>query len=225
MKLQANYAYGSKPGSGLGWPVVAALPVPVFGQRECECGNTSLKAVLWYHGKRFSARRLGRLAGVTSEGTDHAGLIRAAIWAGARSVFTKRGGTLAELRWLVRAGYPIIVGWWSRGPGDQHLDMSWPIHVRRERDCGHYSVVTDVTEDRVMMMDPQWHLRDGRWRVVGNCSMPRREFLEAWYDTDTYRYRRIDRWYMVVNFSGQHFAGRFPGGIDHGPEPLRRRWC
>jgi predicted double-glycine peptidase len=199
-----------------------ALEVPVFGQQEGECGNTSLKAVLWFHGKRPSARLLGRLVGVNRDGTDHAGLIRGAAAAQA-SVFAKANGTLRELAWFVEHGYPVIVGWWSREPGDEHLDDAWPLRMRREKDCGHFSVVTNVDSDRVTLMDPQWDLRGGRWHVVGRRTMSRRDFLEVWYDTDTPRYRRVDRWYMVVHYTALRFASRFPGGRDHAPRPLPHR--
>jgi len=200
---------------------VAALQVPVFGQRESECGNTSLKAVLWFHGVRLSARRLGRLVGVNQEGADHAGLVHGATAAGAHA-FERTGGTLAELAWFAAAGYPAIVGWWSLEPGDAHFDPRWSLSERRERDCGHYSVVTEVTGGRVWLMDPQWHLRRRRWRVVGRTSMSRDDFLALWYDTDTPRYTRVSRWYLVVNLDGLRFADRFPG-TDHAPRAGRRR--
>ena len=200
---------------------VASLEVPVFGQRDAECGNTSLKAVLWFHGARLSARELGRLVGVSDEGTDHVGLVRGATAAGA-NVFERTGGTLAELRWFAERGYPAIVGWWSRDRGDGHFDPRWTLQERRARDCGHFSVVTEVTERRVGLMDPQWHLRRRRWRVIGRTSMSRADFLAVWYDTDTPRYERVDRWYLVVNLDGLRFADRFPG-TDHLPAPSRHR--
>jgi hypothetical protein len=192
-----------------------ALEVPVFGQRASECGNTSLKAVLWFHGLRLSARRLGRMVGLSELGTDHGGLVRGALAAGARA-FERTGGTPGELRWFARRGYPVIVGWWSREEDDAHFDPRWPLAERRARDCGHYSVVTGVTGRRVSLVDPQWRLRRGRRRVVGHTSMPRAAFLSVWYDTDGPRYRRIDRWYLVVHRSDLRFATRFPG-TDHLP--------
>ena len=93
------------------------LAVPVFTQREAECGNTSLKAVLAYRGKRVSAARLAALAGTNHEGTEHAGLIRAARACGA-AVFERSGidrrAAIAELRWFLERGHPLLVGWWSQ---------------------------------------------------------------------------------------------------------------
>ena len=197
------------------------LEVPVFGQRASECGNTSLKAVLWFHGLRLSARRLGRMVGLSELGTDHVGLVRGALAAGARA-FERTGGSAGELRWFARRGYPVIVGWWSREEGDAHFDPRWSLAERRARDCGHYSVVTEVGDRRVWLMDPQWHLDRRRWRVVGRTSMSRDEFLALWYDTDTPRYTRVSRWYLVVNLDGLCFADRFPG-TDHAPRAGRRR--
>jgi hypothetical protein len=91
------------------------LRVPVFGQREAECGNTSLKSVLWFLGRRISARHLRALAGVTDDGVDHAPLVAAARCAGA-AVFERSGGTISELRWFLAQGLPPIIGWWSQDP-------------------------------------------------------------------------------------------------------------
>jgi hypothetical protein len=44
-----------------------SLRVPVFGEREAECGNTSLKSVSWFQGRRYTARYLGRMAHLTKE--------------------------------------------------------------------------------------------------------------------------------------------------------------
>jgi hypothetical protein len=117
------------------------LPVPVFGQREAECGNTSLKSVLWFLGKRVSARYLGSLAGTNEQGTDHAQLVSAARRVGA-AVFERADGTVKELRWFLARGLPSVIGWWSQEPGDAPFDDRWSLTERRDRDCGHFSVVS-----------------------------------------------------------------------------------
>ena len=49
-------------------------------------------------------------------------------------------------------------------------------------------------------MDPQWREnRKGRLVVVGYTWMSRSDFLRAWYDTDTPRYVRVNRWFMVAD--------------------------
>ncbi len=195
-------------------PGTIVLDVPVFGQREAECGNTSLKAVLWHLGRRVSAAELARLAGADRDGINHAGLVAAAGRAGA-AVFERAGGSLAELRWFLGRGHPVIVGWWSLDPGDHHFDPAWSLAERRQRDCGHFSVVIGIDTTRLLLMDPQWERRGGRWRVVGRRWMPHATFRRAWYDTDTDAYQRVVRWYLVAHHSGERFAHRFGGGTDH----------
>jgi ABC-type bacteriocin/lantibiotic exporter with double-glycine peptidase domain len=167
------------------------LKVPVFGQREAECGNASLKAVCHYFGKPISARYLRELAGGTDDGIDHAGLVTAARATGA-SVIDRANGTVDELRGFLQRGLPPIVGWWSMEADSAHFDPAWTLAERRERDSGHYSVVSGIDADRILLMDPQLAAR--RW-------MPIRDFISVWYDTDTPAYERVDRWYMVVEYA------------------------
>jgi ABC-type bacteriocin/lantibiotic exporter with double-glycine peptidase domain len=192
------------------------LRIRVFGQREAECGNTSLKSALWFLGKRVSARQLARLAGATPEGIEHAGLIDAARRAGA-AVFARADGTIDELRWFLSRGLPAIVGWWSRGRGDAELDERWSLAERKTRDCGHFSVVSGVDRKRILLMDPQWHVRRGRRRVMGRRWMKINDFRDAWYDTDTATYVRVDCWYMVVHRGDERFAAQLGAGADHAP--------
>lgn len=163
------------------------LDVPVFLQREAECGNTSLKSVCWHFGSRLSARRLGELARCNADGTNHDGMIEAARAVGF-DVEAGAGGTIARLRGHLRRGHPVIVGWWAMEPGDRHFRAAWPLDERRARDCGHYSVVCGLDARRLRLMDPS---RGMRW-------LPIRDFLRVWYDTDTDAYERVERWYMVA---------------------------
>lgn len=190
------------------------LPVPAFAQREAECGNTSLKAALWYLGHRVSAAELGRLAGTNREGTEHAGLVAAALACGA-AVFERKGGSVDELRFFLRRGLPLVIGWWSRAAGDAHLDPSWSLAQRRARDCGHFSVVSGIDATRVALMDPDPQLISGRWRAVPRRWMLLSEFRRVWYDTDTPAFRLVEAWYMVVHTSDERFAPLLGGGVDH----------
>lgn len=192
------------------------LDVRPFGQPEAQCGNTSLRMVCWYHGlrRRPTIAELARLASATNDGIDHGNLVSAACKLGA-TVFSKAGGTLAELRWFLERGLPAIVGWWSMSAGDRHFDPGWTRAERRRRDCGHFSVVAGMTDRTVRIVDPQWRLRDnGRRAVVGKVDVPRARFLATWYDTDTAAFALVERWYMIVNFAGATFADRVPGGRD-----------
>ena len=175
------------------------LDVPVFGQREAECGNTSLKAVCHYFGRRYSARGLGRLAHLTADGIDHGDLVKAAQATGAVTTVTKNG-TLGQLHRALSLGIPPIIGWWSRDVGDLDFNPGWSLRERRHRDCGHYSVVCGMDDSRVLIMDPQWGDRRGRYGVLGHRWMNKKEFMRNWYDTDTDRYVRVTRWSMLVSY-------------------------
>jgi ABC-type bacteriocin/lantibiotic exporter with double-glycine peptidase domain len=188
------------------------LAVPVIGQRTGhECGNTCLAAVVRYFGKPFSPAELATLAGTTSDGTDHAKLVAGAVATGA-TVFAKERGTLSELAGFIARGLPVIVGWWSMGPGDLAYDRRWTLPEKRRLDCGHFSVIRGTTPDGFLFMDPQ----DGDdERTIGYCEKSDATFEDVWYDTDTDAYVRVDRWYMVLNYAGHRFADEIGGGEDH----------
>jgi hypothetical protein len=190
------------------------LRVPVFRQRDAECGNTSLKSVLAFLGKRLSARTLAGLASATTDGIEHAGLVAAARWTGAE-VFERTDGSVAELRWFLTQGLPAIVGWWSPDELDVEYDERWSLAERRARDCGHFSVICGIDRDRILLMDPLWRIQRRRRLVIGRRWMTIRQFHKRWYDTDTETYARVDRWYMVAHFDGRRFSSIVGGGIDH----------
>lgn len=200
------------------------LRVPLFTQRAAECGNTSLKAVLAYHGCRVSAAHLGRLAGLTDEGIEHAGLVSAARRLGF-ATFERHGGTaaesVAELRFFLARGLPVLIGWWARAAGEPDLDPRWSLAQRRANDSGHFSVIDALdesrpSEPRLAMMDPDPLLRAGRWRAVRRW-LPLSTFLPLWYDTDTPRFLRVDRWYLVIHATDERFAPQLGAGVDRAP--------
>ncbi len=197
------------------------LGVPAFTQRAAECGNTSLKSALWHLGRRVSAAELGRRAGLTEDGTDHAGLIAAARRSGA-AVFARSGGSLAaslgELRWFLARRHPVLVGWWAHAEDEPHFDPAWSLAQRRARDAGHYSVVDAIDATRVGLMDPDPELRGGTWRG-GRRWMSHAEFGRVWYDTDTSRYRLVERWYLVVHRGDERFAPQLGAGADFAADP------
>lgn len=192
------------------------LGAPELTQRAAECGNTSLKSALWHLGRRVSAAELGRRAGLTDEGTDHAGLIAAARQSGA-AVFARSGGSrktsLDELRWFLARRLPAVVGWWASGEGAPPFDPTWSLAQRRVRDSGHYSVVDAIDAARVGLMDPDPELRDGRWRG-GRRWMSHADFDRVWYDTDTPRYLHVARWYLIVHDGAERFAPQLGAGTD-----------
>lgn len=176
---------------------MTALAVPVLAQATgWECGNTSLAAVAQFFGRRESPVDFAKLAGTTVDGTDHGNMIAAARAIGGR-VFAKSGGTIAELAASIAGGVPPIVGWWSMDEGDRDFDRRWSLVRRRRKDCGHYSVVKAVTDERVILMDPQ---EGPSGKVWDDHAFRHDEWMRVWYDTDTSRYRRVDRWWMSVRW-------------------------
>ncbi|MBA2544824.1 MAG: C39 family peptidase [Deltaproteobacteria bacterium] len=169
---------------------MTALEVPVLVQPTgYECGNTSLAAVFQFFGKQVTIAEAGALAKTTEDGTDHHNLIAAARATGAR-VIARSNGTIAELAWFVARGVPPIVGWWMEG--DRDWDRRWSAVRRKRKDCGHYSVVTAVTSEHVVLIDPHGACGARRFTHEG--------FARVWYDTDTALYRHVVRWFLAMSY-------------------------
>jgi len=204
------------------------LWVPVIGQRTgFECGNTALTCVLQYLGRHVSVGEIGRLAGTRAQGTDHAGMIAAAVATGA-TVFAKEGGGKAAIKEVVgfiSRGLPVICGWWTMWPGekvgqvDVDHDPGWTLKEKIARDCGHYSVLRGYTPATLLFMDPQDGLAG---TTIGYCEYTDSEWLRVWYDTDTDQYQLVKNWYMVVNYEGRRFADEVGAGTDYPPEGSTR---
>lgn len=148
------------------------IAVPVLRQpTDVTCGPTCLAAVAQYAGRRETAEELAVLARTTSDGTDHAGMIEAARAIGARVISGERG-TLSRLVELVARGLPVIVGWWD---GEED----------------HFSVIVEAGPERVVMMDPN----------AGLVAHPAEAFGRAWYDFDGPDNRRVDGWYLALDYA------------------------
>lgn len=166
-----------------------SLAVPRLEQPTgYECGNTSIAAVARFFGRPTTTAEVARLARTRSIGTDHQNMIEAATELGAR-VHAQAGGTIADLAASIANGVPPIVGWWSMEPRDRHFRRR-NRRLRRKTDCGHYSVVTEVTDAEVILMDPQEGPRE---------RFTHAEFLRVWYDTDTDRYVKVSRWFLAMS--------------------------
>lgn len=155
-----------------------------FRQSRAFCGPASLKIALSYFGKHYAEARLAKLCGSTrKDGTPHRGMVRGAKAVGA-NVFEKNNGTVEELRHFVHdARVPVIVGW-----------ISPENPLKPTSDDEHYSVVCQVTDKTIRLMDPETE--------SGCRAMPIANFLSQWWDSDG----RIRRWYMVIDLEG-----RIPG--------------
>lgn len=144
------------------------------------CGPASLKILLSYFGKNFEEEELARLALATHEiGTDHEGMIQAIKEIGGY-VFVKEDGTLKELEYFVKKEkLPVIIGWF-------------------DKDGDHYSVVVNVTDKNVIIVDPA---ADEPERWLDKEMLP-----NIWFDFVGKDNRTVSwGWYMVVTFEKKKF--------------------
>lgn len=147
-----------------------------FRQSPSFCGPASLKMVLEYYGLHKTEKELGELCQTTFEqGTDHDNLVRAAETLGFQ-VQQKQNASLEDLRRLVDQEIPVIVGWFST-------------------DEDHFSVVVEVTDSIVYLMDPE--LDEGKREMAVS------EFEAVWYDNDGPENKRFVHWMMWISSSKQ----------------------
>lgn len=125
-----------------------------FRQTAGLCGPASLKMVLEYYGILASESAIARAAGASrKKGASKEGLIKAAEHFGLK-VFTKEKSSLSDLRRFIKKGIPVIVDWFS---GDD----------------GHYSVVVDINEKNIILMDPE---------LAGKRKISVEKFQRLWFD-------------------------------------------
>ena len=151
-----------------------------FLQSAGLCGPSSLRALLSYFGRSYSEDELAQLASATmSDGTEHEGMISAAKSLGA-FVFVKENGSLDELEYFVKKEkLPVIIGWF-------------------DKDGDHYSVVVNVTEKNVIIVDPASE-DDERW-------LNRATFSKIWFDFIGKNNNIVSwGWHMVVTFQKRKF--------------------
>lgn len=142
-----------------------------FRQSPGLCGPASIKILMTHYGKDYSEEELAKLCFATAEkGTDHEDLVAGIEKLGHIPV-VKSNATLEDLREYIKQDVPIIVGWW-------------------DVDDDHYSVVYDIDDKNIYLMDPE--LDEGR------RTMPLEDWEKVWYDTDTELRTHVDRWMVAV---------------------------
>ncbi len=147
------------------------INIPHFRQTPGLCGPASLKMLLEYYGKIFTESELTDLCGATVErGADHEQMLTAVRRIGEEPI-DKEDATFDDIRNYVDKGIPVILGWWSE-------------------DDDHYSVVCDIDDETITMMDPQLD--------EGLLVMPLAEFDKIWYDMEGDDRRRVDHWMLVI---------------------------
>jgi ABC-type bacteriocin/lantibiotic exporter with double-glycine peptidase domain len=111
--------------------------------------------VLDYYGTSVSERKIIRLSGALKEkGSSTKGLVKAARSLGF-DVVAKENSSIGDLKVFVKKKVPVIVDWFLE-------------------DDGHYSVVADIDEKKVILFDPALK---GKAR-----KMPVDKFLRVWFD-------------------------------------------
>lgn len=178
------------------------LKIKAFEQHKDDlCGPAALRTAANYFNKKYAEKEMSELCGTKlPDGTEHIGLIRGAKAIGA-AVFTKNGGTLDEIRNFVhKHRLPVIVGWWS-GPDHTREEVLNNI----ELDEGHFSVIYHISSRYIYLLDPEME--------GGKRKISLKKFLHKWWDLDTPKYIRSDRWFMVINFQKKTF--KIPGGSNH----------
>ncbi|KKU15087.1 hypothetical protein A3D55_01265 [Candidatus Jorgensenbacteria bacterium RIFCSPHIGHO2_02_FULL_45_20] len=158
-----------------------SIKVQHFLQSAGLCGPASLKILLSYFGKLYSEEKLAQLAQATLDnGTEHNGLV-AAIKSTGGYCFAKEEGTLDELEYFVKKEkLPVIIGWF-------------------DSDEDHYSVVVNITEKNIIIVDPATNEPE-RW-------LDREKFNKIWFDFVGRENKIVSwGWYMVVSFEKREFS-------------------
>lgn len=152
-----------------------------YKQKPNFCGPVALQVVFAYYGVSMSEKKIAELCntigkGATreEEGTLHKDLVAAARSAGFR-VEAKAGGTIKELKEHIAKKIPVIVGWYAF-------------------DNDHYSIVYNVTDNYIHMVDTESHLKKHKRHMLIE------RFKELWFDYDNREKpeEKTFRWFMVI---------------------------
>lgn len=134
-----------------------------YSQKPGFCGPASLRMVMNFYGISATEKKLGDLSGTppfeAPASTTIEGMIKAAKHFDF-NVFYKENGSIEDLKYFISNNIPVIVRWFS----------GW---------WGHYSVVVDVDDKNVVMVDPETkklflYTRKNRIRSG--------KFMHAWFD-------------------------------------------
>lgn len=142
------------------------LQIKPFRQKTGFCGPACLKMVLSYYGIEKTEKELAVIANTTKkDGTPESGMIDAAKNLGL-NVELKNDCTMKDLEIYVKEKkIPVIVAWFSEY-------------------VGHYSVVVDIDQENIYLMDPELgHMK----------AMTRARFKTLWFSfPDTFIKKKED---------------------------------
>ena len=128
-------------------------------ETDYSCGPASLKMVLGYFGVEKSEAELVKLTGASAGlGCEPPTLVTAAERLGFVAEY-KTHSSIEEIRERLERDEMIIVDWFS------------------PEVCGHYSVVTEVTDENITLANPT----HGDHTV-----MTHEDFLNHWFELDEY---------------------------------------
>ncbi len=158
----------------------ANIKVERFEQSIAYCGPAALKILLSYFAKSFTEEQLATLCDATREmGTEHEGLMQA-VKAVDGYVFSKEDGNIEELKYFIKEEkLPVIIGWF-------------------DKDGDHYSVVVNITDKNLIIVDPAVNEPE-RWLDVNT-------FPRIWFDFIGKDNKVVSwGWYMVANFEKKKY--------------------
>lgn len=167
-----------------GHPTLAHGHIPVAHLKQTQagyCGPAALRILLSYFGKTYNEEQLAAFGYTTrDDGTEHEGLIQAAKQING-FVFAKDNGTMEELEYFIKQEkLPVIVGWF-------------------DEDGDHYSVVVNITEKNIILVDPDNTKQPERW-------LSREMFPRIWFDFIGKDSRVVSwGWHMVITFEKKKF--------------------
>jgi predicted double-glycine peptidase len=134
-----------------------------FKQTRGMCGPACLKMVFAYFGRRVSHKKIAKACRSTlASGTTGANLVRGAKKFGFAGQVSDHSNFRTIAKWL-RRGVPVIVDWMSTVPTRASGHMA----------CGHYSVVSRLEKDHIVLQDPA---------IGGERRLSRKAFLNVWFD-------------------------------------------
>ena len=124
------------------------------------CGPVILKIVMGYYGVYASEKELIRLSDAHKRwGTSVSGMVSAAKHFGF-GVFYKEDASINDLKnYVLKKKMPVIVRWFFE-------------------DIGHYSIVVDVTDKNIVMVDPLNRI----FKIIRKRIIPIEKFSRIWFD-------------------------------------------
>jgi len=178
-------------------------------ERKTSCGPACAKILLNYFHKSWSEKKLRELCKLDiEEGTDHDNLVEGLRKTGV-TVSIRDSSSLSDLRKLLNAGLPVMVGIWSREePEYPEFNPEWTIEQRKDvkNDCGHFAVVCGMANNYITLVDPA-RPKLLRNKKSGRIRMSISKFWKYWFDTDGPEYKLVRGWMLVINFDNRKFKG------------------